>query len=203
MPAATSRRVPVHQAERSSAATSGPEKRLPAVNRLGTADRQLVKERARRAVADIADDLLKLPRRARVGERHSFSPDGPWQDQELAALLPMRNDDQLDAIDEVTRDMESERLMDRLTMAYGYGKTEVRCAVLQGHRNDGKQVAMLVPTTVLAQQHFRTLSNRLNRFPVRVDAQLPPARPHSRSRSSKACRRPHRHGGGPIACSRP
>ncbi|MDI9549117.1 MAG: transcription-repair coupling factor [Chloroflexota bacterium] len=161
--------VPVHQAERLSRYVGAGEA-TPAVNRLGTADWQLVKERARRAVADIADDLLKLYAERELVSGHSFSPDGPWHQELAASFAYEETDDQLDAIDEVTRDMESERPMDRLICGdVGYGKTEVAVRAAFKAIVDGKQVAMLVPTTVLAQQHFRTLSNRLNRFPVRVE----------------------------------
>ena len=161
--------VPVHQAERLSRYVGAGEK-MPPVNRLGTADWQTVKERAQRAVADIAEDLLQLYAERELSRGHAFGPDGPWQ-QELAASFPYEETgDQLDAIEAVTQDMESDRPMDRLVCGdVGYGKTEVAVRAAFKAIVDGKQVAMLVPTTVLAQQHFRTLGARLNRFPVRVE----------------------------------
>ena len=161
--------VPVHQADRLSRYVGAGEK-TPAVNRLGTADWQMVKDRAKKSVADIAEDLLLLYAEREVASGHSYSPDGPWQD-ELAATFPYEEtDDQLHAIDAVRQDMESERPMDRLIAGdVGYGKTEVAVRAAFKAIMDGKQVAFLVPTTVLAQQHFRTLSARLAKFPVRVE----------------------------------
>ncbi|HXF61415.1 MAG TPA: transcription-repair coupling factor [Caldilineaceae bacterium] len=161
--------VPVHQADRLSRYVGVGEK-TPAVNRLGTADWQTVKERAKRAVADIAEDLLQLYAARELARGHAYSPDGPWQ-EELAASFPYEEtDDQLHAIEAVRQDMESDKPMDRLIAGdVGYGKTEVAVRAAFKAIMDGKQVAMLVPTTVLAQQHFRTLSERLARFPVRVE----------------------------------
>ncbi len=161
--------VPVHQAERLSRYVGAGEI-TPAVNRLGTADWQMVKDRARRAVADIADELLLLYAERELVHGHAYSPDGPWQEELAASFAYEETTDQLDAIDAVTQDMESERPMDRLICGdVGYGKTEVAVRAAFKAIVDGKQVAMLVPTTVLAQQHFRTLSARLSRFPVRVE----------------------------------
>lgn len=161
--------VPVHQADRLSRYVGAGEK-TPPINRLGTADWQMVKERAKKSVADIAEDLLHLYAEREVARGHAYSPDGPWQD-ELAASFPYEEtDDQLHAIDAVRQDMESDRPMDRLIAGdVGYGKTEVAVRAAFKAIMDGKQVAFLVPTTVLAQQHYRNLSNRLAKFPVRVD----------------------------------
>jgi transcription-repair coupling factor (superfamily II helicase) len=161
--------VPVHQADRLSryiGASDAP----PVINRLGTADWQLVKERARRAVAEIADDLLKLYAERELVVRAPYSPDSPWQEEMEAAFPYQETEDQLVAVEAVKRDMESERPMDRLICGdVGYGKTEVAIRAAFKAINDGKQVAFLAPTTVLAQQHYRTISNRLARFPVRVE----------------------------------
>lgn len=161
--------VPVHQADRLSRYVGAGEK-TPIVNRLGTADWQMVKDRAKRAVADIAEDLLQLYAEREIARGHSYSPDGPWQD-ELAATFPYEEtDDQLQAIEQVRQDMESDKPMDRLIAGdVGYGKTEVAVRAAFKAIMDGKQVAFLVPTTVLAQQHYRNLSSRLSKFPVRVD----------------------------------
>jgi transcription-repair coupling factor (superfamily II helicase) len=161
--------VPVHQADRLSRYVGAGET-VPVVNRLGTADWQLVKERAKRAVAEIADDLLKLYAERELVQGYIYSPDSPWQDEMEAAFPYQETDDQLRAVDEVKRDMESHRPMDRLICGdVGYGKTEVALRAAFKAINDGKQVAVLTPTTVLAQQHYRTISNRLARFPVRVE----------------------------------
>ena len=161
--------VPVHQADRLSRYVGAGEN-APPVNRLGTADWQQVKERAKRAVAEIADDLLKLYAEREMVQGHVYSPDSPWQEEMEAAFPYQETDDQLHAIEAVKRDMESDRPMDRLICGdVGYGKTEVAIRAAFKAINDGKQVAFLVPTTVLAQQHFRTISSRLSRFPVRVE----------------------------------
>lgn len=161
--------VPVHQADRLSRYVGAGEK-TPPVNRLGTADWQVVKERARRAVADIADDLLQLYAERELARRHVYSPDGPWQEEMEASFPFIETDDQLRAIEAIKQDMESDKPMDRLVVGdVGYGKTEVAVRAAFKAIVDGKQVAMLVPTTVLAQQHYRTISSRLSRFPVRVE----------------------------------
>ncbi len=161
--------VPVHQADRLSRYV-GAGQITPPVTRLGTADWTTVKERAKRAVADIADDLLKLYAERELISGHAYSPDGPWQ-VELEASFPFQEtDDQLQAVADVKRDMESEQPMDRLICGdVGYGKTEVAVRAAFKAILDGKQVAVLVPTTVLAQQHFRTFSQRLKNFPVKVE----------------------------------
>ncbi len=161
--------VPVHQADRLSRYVGAGE-RTPPVNRLGTADWQTVKERARRAVADIADDLLQLYAERELVRRHVYSPDGPWQEEMEASFPYEETDDQLRAIEAIKEDMESDKPMDRLIVGdVGYGKTEVAVRAAFKAIVDGKQVAMLVPTTVLAQQHYRTISQRLSRFPVRAE----------------------------------
>ena len=161
--------VPVHQADRLSRFV-GAGDNTPPVNRLGTADWQQVKERAKRAVAEIAEDLLKLYAERELIQGYVYSPDSPWQEEMEAAFPYQETDDQLHAIEAVKKDMESERPMDRLICGdVGYGKTEVAIRAAFKAINDGKQVAFLVPTTVLAQQHYRLISSRLSRFPVRVD----------------------------------
>lgn len=161
--------VPVHQADRLSRYVGAGES-VPPVSRLGTADWQMVKERARRAVAEIADDLLKLYAERELLKGHIYSPDSPWQEEMEAAFPFVETDDQLQAVDAVKRDMESEKPMDRLICGdVGYGKTEVAIRAAFKAINDGKQVAFLVPTTVLAQQHYRNIAGRLSRYPVRVE----------------------------------
>ncbi|MBW7883268.1 MAG: transcription-repair coupling factor [Caldilineaceae bacterium] len=161
--------VPVHQADRLSRYV-GTGDIVPPVNRLGTADWQMVKERAKRAVAEIADELLKLYAERELVAGHVYSPDGPWQDEMESTFQYQETDDQLHAVEAVKRDMESNRPMDRLVCGdVGYGKTEVAIRAAFKAITDGKQVAFLVPTTVLAQQHFRTIGSRLARFPVRVE----------------------------------
>lgn len=161
--------VPVHQADRLSRYVGAGEK-TPMISRLGTADWQTVKERAKRAVADIADDLLALYAEREMAIGHMYSPDNPWQEEMEASFSYEETLDQLQAIEAIKQDMESTRPMDRLICGdVGYGKTEVAIRAAFKAILDGKQVAMLVPTTVLAQQHYRTISQRLSKFPVRVE----------------------------------
>jgi transcription-repair coupling factor (superfamily II helicase) len=127
-----------------------------------------VKERTQRAVEEVAEDLLELYARRQVVQGIAFNPDTAWQ-QELEASFPyVETEDQLRVIEEVKRDMESPRPMDRLICGdVGYGKTEVALRAAFKAVMDGKQVAMLVPTTVLAQQHYNTFRQRLAAFPVK------------------------------------
>ncbi len=160
--------VPVHQADR-LARYVGAGDATPSLHRLGTADWEQVKARARRAVAEIADELLELYAAREVVEGHAFSPDAAWQ-HELEASFPyVETEDQLVAIESVKHDMEQPRPMDRLICGdVGYGKTEVALRAAFKAVMDGKQVAILVPTTVLAQQHYTNFGRRLAAFPVTV-----------------------------------
>ncbi|MEX0682216.1 MAG: transcription-repair coupling factor [Dehalococcoidia bacterium] len=148
----------------------GPSDREPTPTRLGSGDWQRAKSRARRAVAQLAKELLQLYAAREVMPGYAYPPDTAWQ-AELDASFPyVETADQLSAINAVKRDMESARPMDRLVCGdVGYGKTEVALRAAFKAVMDGKQVAVLVPTTVLAQQHFNTFRERLGAFPVRVD----------------------------------
>ena len=158
--------VPVEQIARVTR-YAGAER--PSLSRLGGGEWARTKTRVRRAVADLADDLLRLyaARAAAVG--HPFAPDTPWQ-QELEASFPYEETvDQLRAVDDVKADMEATRPMDRIVVGdVGYGKTEVALRAAFKAIQDGRQVAVLVPTTVLADQHVRTLDQRFAAFPVTV-----------------------------------
>jgi transcription-repair coupling factor (superfamily II helicase) len=160
--------LPVHQADR-LARYVGVGDAGPSLHRLGTSDWEQVKSRAKRAVAEIADDLLELYAAREVVEGHAFSPDVAWQ-AELEASFPyVETEDQLVAVESVKHDMEQARPMDRLVCGdVGYGKTEVALRAAFKAIMDGKQVAILVPTTVLAQQHYTNFSRRLAAFPVNV-----------------------------------
>lgn len=163
--------VPVHQADRLSRYVGAGDAGIPpSVTRLGTSDWQTVKSRAKKAVEDIAEDLLKLYAEREVVPGYAFSPDGPWQ-EEMEGAFPFREtEDQLDAIVDVKQDMETDRPMDRIIIGdVGYGKTEVAIRAAFKAVMDGKQAAVLVPTTVLAQQHFRVFSERLSQFPILVE----------------------------------
>ncbi len=161
--------VPIHQADRLSRYV-GATDRLPRLHRLGAADWGRVKAQAKRAVEDIARELLELYASREVVPGHAFPPDHPWQADLEASFPYIETEDQLRAVEEIKTDMEKPKPMDRLICGdVGYGKTEValRAAfkAVMGH----KQVAILVPTTVLAQQHYTTFQKRLNPFPVEVE----------------------------------
>ena len=161
--------VPIHQADRLSryiGAEGGP----PTLNRLGSAEWGQTKQRARRAVQEVAAELLELYAKRQISEGHRFGADSDWQ-RELEASFPyIETPDQLKAIEQVKADMESPRPMDRLLCGdVGYGKTEVALRAAFKAVAGGKQVAVLVPTTVLAQQHYDTFRERLATFPVNVE----------------------------------
>jgi transcription-repair coupling factor (superfamily II helicase) len=161
--------VPIHQADRLSRYVSV-SNRPPMLHRLGTASWERVKQRAKKAAVDVAKDLLALYSAREVVPGHAFAPDTEWQSELEASFPYIETDDQLQAIDEVKLDMEQPRPMDRLVCGdVGYGKTEVALRAAFKAVMDGKQVAVLVPTTVLAQQHFTTFRRRLAPFPVNVE----------------------------------
>ncbi|MFN2228090.1 MAG: transcription-repair coupling factor, partial [Anaerolineae bacterium] len=161
--------VPVYQADRLSRYV-GVSDHDPRINRLGTAEWEQVKSRTKKAVEEIADDLLALYAAREVVEGHAFSPDTLWQ-AELEASFPyVETDAQVRALEQIKADMEQPRPMDRLIAGdVGYGKTEVALRAAFKAVMDGKQVAILVPTTVLAQQHYQTFSERLASFPISVE----------------------------------
>lgn len=161
--------VPIHQADR-LCRYLGADSRPPKQSRLGTAQWSMTKERVQEAVFDVAKELLELNAKRQVVDGYAFSSDTPWQ-QELEASFPyIETEDQIDAIADVKRDMESPRPMDRLLCGdVGYGKTEVALRAAFKAVMDGKQVAILVPTTVLAQQHYETFHRRLAAFPIEVE----------------------------------
>ena len=137
------------------------------------------RQRVRKAVQELARDLLELYAAREVLTGHAFSPDTPWQTELEASFPYVETPDQLAAIADVKHDMESRRPMDRLVCGdVGYGKTEVALRAAFKAVMDGQQVAVLVPTTVLAQQHFKTFRERLAAFPVRGRDAL--ALPHRR-----------------------
>ncbi|GAA2081089.1 transcription-repair coupling factor [Actinomadura alba] len=141
----------------------------PSLHRLGGADWQKAKGRARKAVKQIAGELIRLYSARMASPGIAFGPDTPWQ-RELEDAFPyVETPDQLGAIEEVKRDMEKPVPMDRLICGdVGYGKTEIAVRAAFKAAQDGKQVAVLVPTTLLVQQHMSTFSERFNAFPVVV-----------------------------------
>ncbi len=161
--------VPVHQADRLTRYV-GSDSREPTLSRLGSSEWRSVKANVKEAVQEIAEDLLELYAKRTIIKGHAFSKDSAWQ-QELEASFPyIETEDQNRVLMEVKQDMEASRPMDRLICGdVGYGKTEVALRAAFKAVMDGKQVAILVPTTVLAQQHFNTFNQRLAAFPVNVE----------------------------------
>jgi transcription-repair coupling factor (superfamily II helicase) len=141
----------------------------PTLDKMGGADWAKRKGRARRAVREIAAELIKLYAARQATRGHAFSPDTTWQRELEDAFNFVETPDQLGAIDEVKRDMEQIVPMDRLICGdVGYGKTEIAVRAAFKAVQDGKQVAILVPTTLLVQQHFATFADRYAGFPVNV-----------------------------------
>ena len=161
--------VPVHQADRLTRYV-GAEGAAPALDRLGGQEWHEKKGRVKAAVLEVAQEMLDLYARRHVALGYSFKPDTAWQ-KELEDSFPyVETEDQLRALNDIKRDMESSRPMDRLLCGdVGYGKTEVALRAAFKAVMDGKQVAILVPTTVLAQQHYETFLQRLAAFPVKVE----------------------------------
>ncbi|MDQ1547247.1 MAG: hypothetical protein QOH69_2151 [Actinomycetota bacterium] len=151
----------------------------PSLSKMGGSDWAAAKGKARRAVRDIAVELVKLYSARMASRGHAFPPDTPWQ-KELEEAFPfVETPDQLTTIDEVKRDMESPIPMDRLLSGdVGYGKTEVAVRAAFKAIQDGKQVAMIVPTTLLVKQHMETFTERFAGFPVHL-------RPLSRFQTDK------------------
>jgi transcription-repair coupling factor (superfamily II helicase) len=161
--------VPVHQADRLTRYV-GADGGKPSLDHLGGQAWMETKSRVREAVQKVAEDLLDLYARRQVVRGFEFAPDSQWQ-KELEDSFPyVETEDQKRAIVEIKRDMERPRPMDRLLCGdVGYGKTEVALRAAFKAVMSGKQAAVLVPTTVLAQQHFETFSQRLAAFPVKVE----------------------------------
>jgi transcription-repair coupling factor (superfamily II helicase) len=161
--------VPIYQADRLSRYI-GPDEGTPQPTRLGTTEWGGAKERVSEAVKQVAAELLALYAQRQVARGFAFSPDNTWQADLESSFPYIETIDQKKAIQDVKKDMESLRPMDRLLCGdVGYGKTEVALRAAFKAVNDGKQVALLVPTTVLAQQHFDTFKERLSPFPVNVE----------------------------------
>jgi transcription-repair coupling factor (superfamily II helicase) len=161
--------VPIHQADRVNRYI-GADNRPPTPSRLGSQEWTKAKNRASNSVKEVAQELLDIYAIRQVSQGHQYSLDQPWQ-QELEASFPyIETEDQIIAIRDVKLDMQGPRPMDRLLCGdVGYGKTEVALRAAFKAVMDGKQVAMLVPTTVLAQQHYDTFRKRLAVYPVELD----------------------------------
>ncbi len=158
--------VPTDQLDAIRRYTGGEQ---PRVSRMGGADWSATKARVRKAVAAIAEQVVSLHRARATATGHAFGPDGPWQ-SELESAFPFEETpDQLLAIEDVKADMASEQPMDRLIFGdVGFGKTEVAVRAAFRAVNGGRQVAVLCPTTLLAQQHFQTFVDRFDPYPIRV-----------------------------------
>jgi transcription-repair coupling factor (superfamily II helicase) len=142
----------------------------PALNRLGGTEWQRTRAKARAAVHEIAQELVALYRRRLQVKGHSFAPDTPWQRELEESFGYVETSDQMRAIEEVKQDMEAPTPMDRLVCGdVGFGKTEVAVRACFKAVQDGKQAAVLVPTTLLAQQHSQTFADRYSGYPVRVE----------------------------------
>ncbi len=161
--------VPTDHLDRVSAYV-GAQDQPPSLTRLSTAEWARVKSRVKGATREMAQELLRINAARAIAEGHEHGSDTVWQ-QELEDSFPfIETPDQARAIVEVKTDMETTRPMDRLICGdVGYGKTEIALRAAFKSVNDGLQVAMLVPTTVLAQQHYATFSERLSPFPVKIE----------------------------------
>ncbi|NJQ16063.1 transcription-repair coupling factor [Streptomyces bohaiensis] len=158
--------VPTDQLEQVTKYVGG---EAPSLHRLGGADWTKTKARAKKAVKEIAADLIKLYSARMAAPGHAFGADTPWQRELEDAFAYVETPDQLTTVAEVKTDMEKPIPMDRLICGdVGYGKTEIAVRAAFKAVQDGKQVAVLVPTTLLVQQHFGTFSERYAQFPVRV-----------------------------------
>ena len=158
------------QLERYRAAGEDGDRPPPRIHRLGGSTWQRVREKTRQAIKQMAAELLDLYARRTVSTGYSFPPDTKWQRELESSFLYEDTPDQRRATDEVKRDMEQPLPMDRLLVGdVGYGKTEIAVRAAFKAVQAGKQVAVLVPTTILAEQHGRTFMERLADFPVRIE----------------------------------
>ena len=140
------------------------------MNKLGTIQWGKTKSQVKKAVQIVAKDLVELYAVRQQSEGFVYGPDTVWQ-KEFEEMFPFEEtDDQLQAIEDTKHDMESKKIMDRLICGdVGYGKTEIAIRAAFKAVQEGKQVVCLVPTTILAQQHYNTFVQRLKEFPVRID----------------------------------
>jgi transcription-repair coupling factor (superfamily II helicase) len=142
----------------------------PVLNRLGSQQWAKTKARVRKAMEDMADELLKLYAQRKAAQGHAFPPDNEFQREFEDAFDYNETDDQISAIADIKRDMESTLPMDRLLCGdVGYGKTEVAMRAAFKAVQDGRQVAVLTPTTILSFQHFETFKSRFRQFPITVE----------------------------------
>jgi transcription-repair coupling factor (superfamily II helicase) len=159
--------LPVDQIEAITAYSGG---ETPTLSKMGGADWQRTRAKARAAAGEVAEELVELYRRRLAVEGHAFGPDTPWQSEMEASFPFVETEDQLKAIADVKADMEEPRPMDRLICGdVGFGKTEVSVRAVFKAVQDGTQAAVLAPTTLLASQHAQTFADRFAPYPVRVE----------------------------------
>jgi transcription-repair coupling factor (superfamily II helicase) len=159
--------LPVDQIEAITPYTGGES---PSLSKMGGADWQRTRAKARAAAGEVADELVQLYRQRLAVEGHAFPPDTPWQAEMEGSFGFVETDDQLRAVAEIKVDMEQPRPMDRLVCGdVGFGKTEVAVRAVFKAVQDGKQAAVLAPTTLLASQHAQTFADRYAPYPVRVE----------------------------------
>ncbi|MBN2265790.1 MAG: transcription-repair coupling factor, partial [Candidatus Aminicenantes bacterium] len=167
---------------------AGPE--APPLDKLGTNSWEKTRTRAKKAVEAVAKELVDLYARRRAVKGHAFSPGGAWDEEFAKTFEYEETDDQLRSIREVRADMERETSMDRLLCGdVGYGKTEVAMRAAFKAVMDGKQAAVLCPTTVLARQHLKTFRDRMVLFPVRVESLTRLRSPSERTAVVEDCRK--------------
>ena len=149
---------------------AGSDAKKPKLNKLGTSQWTKTKSQVKHAVKLVAKDLVELYAARQEADGYMYEPDTVWQ-KEFEEMFPFEEtEDQLQAIEDTKRDMESHKIMDRLVCGdVGYGKTEIAIRAAFKAVQEGKQVVYLVPTTILAQQHYNTFVQRMKDFPVRVD----------------------------------
>ena len=148
----------------------GSEGKSPKVNKLGGNEWQKAKSKVRKSINEIAEDLVKLYAARATLKGYKYSKDTEWQRQFEDEFPYEETPDQLASLEEIKHDMESDKPMDRLLCGdVGYGKTEVAVRAAFKAVMDGKQVAFLVPTTILAEQHYKNLTKRFSDFPVKID----------------------------------
>src|SRR5690606_5365884 len=149
---------------------SGKEGTPPLISKLGTQEWENKKSKVKKRVKDIAKELIELYAKRKSAPGFAFSPDGYLQAELESSFIYEDTPDQGRATEDVKKDMEQPHPMDRLVCGdVGFGKTEVAIRAAFKAATEGKQVAVLVPTTILAMQHYRTFSERLGNFPVKID----------------------------------
>jgi transcription-repair coupling factor (superfamily II helicase) len=150
---------------------SSQEKLAPTLSTLGTSEWQNTKQRAKKKIKEAARELINLYAKRKATKGYSFAKDTVWQKELEASFIYEDTEDQEKVTEEVKQDMEAENPMDRLVCGdVGFGKTEVAVRAAFKAAQDGKQTAVLVPTTILAEQHFNTFTDRLSQFPIKVAA---------------------------------